>query len=193
MLGSLAADWHPPPPPQPSVAILARYYKTRTVQASRPPYQLRMMCTCSGCSQCTVWEGSWCWQNIGKYEKSVTEPGKQMCVFCAKNRDHPDPDESGAGSSKGNGKGLFKGVHGPSSSSSSQLEQRVGMVEAQIQSIQPSLPQVLQQLIDLRENVGYLQTLVESLQQRLDRLSQRVVEVEATVESWQDENWRRQW
>ena len=88
---------------------------------------------------------------------------------------------------RGNGKGLFKGLHGPSSSSSSQLEQRVGMLEAQTESLQQSLPQALQQHIDLRDSVGLLQTLVESLQQRLDGALQRVAELEATVGNWQSE------
>ena len=138
-----------------------------------------------------------------------------MCAFCARDRDDrckglDDLDESGARSARGSATeqpmaarqhrvGTLethdrgKGLHGPSSSSSSQLEQRVGMLETLAQTLQQSLSQALQQNIDLRDVVGALQTLVENLQQRLEQALQRVEELEATVENWQQEQWECNW
>ena len=100
MLSSLAADWHPP---QPSVAILARYYKTRTVQARKPlvPAPLQMTCNCGGWPACCFvagWQG--CQQNIGRHEKKWNpDEAKQMCHFCATHRDSRSSQGSGASSS----------------------------------------------------------------------------------------------
>ena len=165
------------PTPQLSVAILARFYKTRTVQASRPPYQLRMLCACRGCRACTFYqESGYCVQNIGKREKTGKPLGEQMCFYCAEIRDQVEAGESGAGSSQGNGIG--KGIGKGSSEVVEELEERVGVVEAQMQALQPSLPEVLAQLRDLRGAVERLRTLVESIQQRQDGLSQRIAEME---------------
>ena len=113
-----------------------------------------------------------------------------MCAFCATNR-----EESRARSARGSATeqplpapqphvGTLdthdrrRDLHGPSSSSQSQLEQRVGTVETLAQRLEQSLSQVLEENIDLREAVG-------SLQQELEQALQRVEELEATVENWQ--------
>ena len=45
-------------------------------------------CACTGCSECHQKElYGYCNQYLGKAEKKNTAPGKQMCKFCADERD----------------------------------------------------------------------------------------------------------
>ena len=45
-------------------------------------------CACTGCSECHQKEHyGYCAQYLGKAEKKNTAPGKQMCKFCADERD----------------------------------------------------------------------------------------------------------
>ena len=99
-----------------------------------------------------------------------------MCAFCAQVREQ-----------------CRIGLDDRSSSSSSQLEQRVGTLETLAQRLEQSLSQALQKNIDLSEAVGRLQTLVENVQQELGQALQRVEELEATVENWQQEQWQENW
>ena len=69
-------------------------------------------------------------------------------------------------------------LHGPSSSSQSPLEQRVGTLETLIQTLEQSLSQVLEKNIDLRDSVV-------RLQQELEQALERVEELERIMDTWQ--------
>ena len=123
-------------------------------------------CACTGCSECHQKElYRYCNQYLGKAEKKNTAPGKQMCKFCADERDKGKRE--GAASAGSNEERTSD--NGTSRSVRRRLEVQVDALSDRVEQLERIRDAMREDIGELRSQVYRLQVQASGEEDRRSR------------------------